>query len=182
MKKDIEKHLEENQLLMALVDERDLPPEFRQHLDHCQHCTGQLEILQEALETLGSKAAENVPAMTGNVSLEDEIPRISRARYQFGLPSYGVLAIVACALLVFLWPRPEYSEIDQFSSKVDFIEDEMLMQEIGELIEDPLPDDIIEITRDIPIGFDDDFLEFVIPDFIDDVQSYNHDRGDEKKC
>ena len=50
------------------------------------------------------------------------------------------------------------------------------------MIENPLPEDFIEITRDIPIGFDDDFLEFVIPDFIDDVQSYNLDRGDEKKC
>lgn len=182
MKKDIEKHLEENQLLMALVDERDLSSEFRQHLDHCRHCTGQLGSLQEVLGTLGRKAAENVPAMTGNISLEDENYGISKARYQFLLPSYGVLAIVACVLLVFLWPRPEYSEIDQFSSRVDFIEDEMLMQEIGELIEDPLPDDFIEITRDIPIGFDDDFLEFVVPGFIDDVQSYNHDRGDEQKC
>jgi len=181
MKKDIEKHLEENQLLMALVDETDLPPELRQHLNHCQHCTGQLGILQEALEILGSNAAQNVPAMTGNVSLVDEKSGISKARYQFGLPSYGALAIVACALLIFFWPRPEYSEIDQFSS-VDFIEDEMLMQEIGELIEDPLPEDFIEMTRDMTIGFDHDFLEFVVPDFIDDVQSYKHDRGDEKKC
>ena len=31
MKKNIDKHLEEEQLLMALVDKRDLPLEFRQH-------------------------------------------------------------------------------------------------------------------------------------------------------
>ena len=93
MNKDMEKHLEENQLLMALVDERDLPQESRMHLEHCQHCTGQQEILQEALEIMGNKAAENVPPMTGNVRLEADSTGISKARYQFGLPSFGVLAM-----------------------------------------------------------------------------------------
>jgi hypothetical protein len=82
-----------------------------------------------------------------------------------------------------LWPRPDHlSEINQFASQGDFVEDEILMQEINELIENPLPEDFSDITSDMIIGFDDDFLEFVVPDFTDDVQSYNSYKGGIKKC
>jgi hypothetical protein len=182
MKKDTEKHPEESQLLMALVDEKELPPDIQKHFNHCQDCAGQLQILQEALETLGSKTEENVPPMTRKVYLEEENIGFMGWRYQFGLPSYGALAIVACALLIFFWPRPEYSQNDQFSGSVDFVEDELIMQEIGNLIENPLPEDLKDMTSDMIIGFDNDFLEFIVPDFIDDVHSYNHDRGGEMKC
>lgn len=183
MKKRFEKHLDEDQLLKALVDEQGLPHEFRMHLDHCQLCKGQLGSLQETLETFGRKAEEHVPAATRKIHLEDKGYKTTGAWNLFRLPSYGAAAVITVALLIFLWPQPDHlSEVEQFVSQGDFVEDERLMQEISELIENSLPEDFSDITSDMTIGFDDDFLEFVVPDFIDDVQSYNSHKGGIKKC
>jgi len=183
MKTNSEKHLDEDQLLKALVDQQGLSQEFRMHLDHCRLCKGELENLRETLEIFGRKADEHVPAATRKVHLEDRGHKTTGAWKLFSLPSYGAAAVITVALLIFLWPRPDYlSETNQFASQGDFVEDEMLMQEIGELIENPLPKDFNDITSDMTIGFDDDFLEFVVPDFTDDVQSYNYYKGGIKKC
>jgi hypothetical protein len=64
---------------------------------------------------------------------------------------------------------------------VDLVEDEILMQEISELVEDAMPEGIYVITSDMQDGFDD-FLQFVIPDYIDDTQSYNLNNGGIRKC
>ena len=183
MKTSFEKHLDEDQLLKALVDEQGLSHAFRMHLDDCQLCKGELGSLQESLETFGRKAEEHVPAATRKVHLEEEGYKTTGAWNLFSLPSYGAAAVITVALLIFLWPRPDHlSEINQFASQGDFVEDEIFMQEINELIENPLPRDFSNITSDMTIGFDDDFLEFVVPDFIDDVQSYNFHKGGIKKC
>jgi hypothetical protein len=48
------------------------------------------------------------------------------------------------------------------------------MREISELVEDPLSDDMYEISGEDGIGFDDDedeFLQFILPDIENDLQS-----------
>jgi hypothetical protein len=56
----------------------------------------------------------------------------------------------------------------------NLLEDETLMREISELVEDPLSDDMYEISGEDGIGFDDDedeFLQFILPDIENDLQS-----------
>lgn len=182
MKTNFNKHLKEGQLLRAIAGQEDLSKDVYDHLKDCRYCKGQIENLQETLEVFGNKAQANVPASMRKVHLPVENSGLLGTSFNLIRPAYGSLAIVACALLIFFWPRPEYSQNDQFSGSEDFVEDELIMQEIGNLIENPLPEDLKDMTSDMIIGFDDDFLEFVVPDFIDDVHSYNHDRGGEMKC
>jgi hypothetical protein len=181
MKTNFKKHLEDEQLLQAIIDHEDLSTDVQGHLKDCQYCKGQIENLQETLEGFGNKAQANVPASMRNVYLPAEDSEFWRSRFHLWRPAYG-LAIIAIALLVFLWPRPEQIfEVEQFSFSVEPVEDEMLMQEISELVENAMPEEFYEITSDMQDGLDD-FLQFVIPDYIDDTQSYKFNDGGVGKC
>ena len=56
-------------------------------------------------------------------------------------------------------------------SQEALLEDEALMREISEIVEYPLSKDIYEITGENGTGYDEDFLDFVVPDMQDDFQS-----------
>ena len=183
MKKNFNKHLKEGQLLRVIAGQEDLSKDVYNHLKDCRYCKGQIENLQETLEVFGNKAHANVPASMRKVHLPVEDSGLWGTSFNLMRPAYGSLALIAIALLIFLWPRPEqiYEEVEQFSSQVDLLEDELLMQEISELIENAMPEEFYEITGDLQDEFDD-FLQFVIPDYIDDTQSHNFNNGGMKKC
>jgi hypothetical protein len=182
MKTNVNKHLDEDQLLRAITEQEDLSIGARDHLKDCRYCKGQIGDLQETLEMFGNKIQANVPASLRKVHLPAESPESEEKRFHSWSPAYGALALTAIALLIFLWPRPgQKYEVEQFSSQVDLVEDEILMQEISELVEDAMPEGIYVITSDMQDGFDD-FLQFVIPDYIDDTQSYNLNNGGIRKC
>ena len=56
------------------------------------------------------------------------------------------------------------------------------MQEIADLVEDPLSDEMYEITGEDNAGFEDGFIEFVVPDTQDDFQSELIIQGGIKRC
>jgi hypothetical protein len=176
------KHLAEDQLLQAIIDLGDLSKDGQDHLKDCPYCTGQLENLQETLEGFGNKARANVPVSMRSIQLPAVNTASWHSRLHFWHPAYGALAVTAIALLVFLWPRPSLiPEFEQFALPLDTVEDEMLMQEISELVENAMPEDFFEMTGDVPEEFDD-FLQFVIPEYIDDTQSYKFNTGGIIKC
>ena len=55
-------------------------------------------------------------------------------------------------------------------SPENLLEDEYLMQEISEMVEYPLSTELYEITGDAA-DFDDDYMQFIVPDFQEDSQS-----------
>ena len=182
MKTNFNKHLEEGQLLRAIAGQEDLSKDVYDHLKDCRYCKGQIANLQETFEILGNQAQANVPASMKKVHLPVEGSGLWGTSFNLWRPAYGSLAFIAIALLVFLWPRPEYvAEVKQFSSQLDLVEDELLMQEISDLVENAMPEEFYEITGDLQDEFDD-FLQFVIPDYIDDPQSYNINNGGIRKC
>jgi len=61
------------------------------------------------------------------------------------------------------------------------LEDEYLMDEISEMVENPLSDELYEITGENG-GFNEDFLQFVVPDIQEDFQSNTIIQGGMKKC
>jgi hypothetical protein len=182
MKKNVNRHLDEDMLLRAIAGQEDLPAAARDHLKDCPYCNGQIDDLLGTLEAFGNKARAHVPASFRKVHLPAENSGLRGTKFHLWRPAYGALALIAIVLLVFLWHRPEHiSDGEQIASNVYLVEDEMLMQEISELVENAMPEEFYEITGDLQDEFDD-FLQFVIPDYIDDTQSYNLKNGGIRKC
>ncbi len=61
------------------------------------------------------------------------------------------------------------------------LEDEYLMEEIFEMVENPFSDVLYEIIGDNG-GFDEEFLQFVVPDVQEDFQSKLFIQGGIKQC
>jgi hypothetical protein len=61
------------------------------------------------------------------------------------------------------------------------LEDEYLMDEIFEMVENPLSAELYNITGDNG-GFDEEFLQYVVPDIEEDFQSKHFTQGGIKQC
>ncbi len=72
-------------------------------------------------------------------------------------------------------------QLTALQSYETLLEDEYLMEEIFEMVENPLSDELYRLTGDNG-GFDDDFLQFVVPDIQEDFQSKHFIQGGIKQC
>ena len=90
------------------------------------------------------------------------------------------------ALVVFFYVMGMESRVPPdtagLSVQENQLEDEALMRDISKLVENPLPEDIYIITGEDTSGYDEDFLEFVVPDSQDDFQSELTEQGGTKRC
>jgi len=175
MKSPVQFHLDEEQINRAVIDETDLAEQYRLHLAECEICRKQVEQVNEELYLFGEHARSSVPPMKKTVSLPAEVP--SPAGHGSGwLPSFAV-AVMTCLILFVYFLGVENKPLqmaDVQSPEVQplemTIEDEALMDQIFQMVEYPLPDDVYEIIGDNGGDFDE-FLEFVVPDEPDDLQS-----------
>ena len=165
-------HLQQEHILWAVIDESELAGEYRQHLRQCPVCKTKVEQLRSGLEDLGEIARQAVPSYTRPVRLPSE--RVARISQNAGwLPFFGAAAMAG--LLVFFYFMGTKtmipSEFATLQSQESLLEDESLMRQISEMVENPLSEDMYEISGENGIWFDDDFLQFVVPDIQDDFQS-----------
>ena len=79
---------------------------------------------------------------------------------------------MACLVLFFYFLGMESMSprLTPYQSTNALVEDEYLMEEISEMVENPLPETLYEITGDNEV-FDDDFFQFMVPDIQEDLQS-----------
>ena len=182
MKSQNQAHLREEQIIWAVIDEKELAGEDRQHLLECQLCNNKVASFREELQGLGEKAMVSVPPLTKNIILPsgESTPESYRSRW---LPSFGAAAM-AGLVLFFYFLGMESTMSPRFialQSPDIPMEDEYLMEEISEMVENPLSDALYLITGDNG-GFDEDFLEFVVPDIQEDYQSSYFIEGGIKQC
>jgi len=172
MKQANNSHLLEEQIFRAVIDEKDLSTEDHLHLLQCPDCTNRVRHLQEGLHVLGEKARQAVPPFSRPVRLPDKRP--VRVSHSAGwLPFFGAAAMAG--LVVFFYfmgmetmsPGPAIT----LQNQARLLEDESLMEEISEMVDNPLSDELYEISGDNGTGLDEDFLQFVVPSIQDDFQS-----------
>ena len=172
MKVQDQAHLQEAQVLLAVIDEKDLAGSDQQHLRECPVCKREVERFRDELQEFGQKARQAVPALSRPVRLPSTKP--GRVNFNSGwLPFFGAAAMAG--LLVFFYFMSMKTMIPYEPAVVqnqgNMLEDETLMREISDMVEYPLSEDMYEISGDNGSGFDDDFLQFVVPDIQDDFQS-----------
>jgi len=165
-------HLQDEQILWALIDETELGEDVQQHLIECQHCKGRVARFSYNLQEFGDKARQAVPPYSGSVKLPAAMS--SKTLFTAGwLPFFGAAAMAV--LIVFFYfmglNTVNYLQLSPLQGQESLLEDEVLMREISELVESPLSGGIYEIIGENGSGYDEDFLDFVVPEIQDDFQS-----------
>ncbi len=181
MKPQNQAHLNEEQITWAVIDEKELTGEDRQHLLECQLCNRKVEQFKSELQELGENARLSVPPLTKNIMLpsEEVTPASSKSSW---LPTFGAAAMAGLVLFFYFLGMESMSpRLPALQSPEIVLEDEYLMEEIFEMVENPFSDVLYEIIGDNG-GFDEEFLQFVVPDVQEDFQSKLFIQGGIKQC
>jgi len=169
-----EEHLNEDQIIVAIVDEGDLTEGLKRHLRSCPLCREQKRLLVSQLEAMGAMAKDLAPRPK-TIPLSDPRhwgpghwnPRAwRRAFFRWPVFASGLACFVIIAglwgLMLFqgtpvktpVMSAPGPTTGQNLAGLV-FIED--LLEESA------LPDYYLDITVSSPVNFGDEFLEFVFP-------------------
>jgi len=181
MKSQLQAHLKDEKITWAVIDENELAGQDRQHLFECRLCRRKVEQFKKELQGFGVNAMSTVPPLTKRITLPgEELNPVNNKSSWF--QSFGTVAMAGLVLFIYFLvmesPTPRYTPLQ---SPGISMEDELLMDEIFEMVENPLSDELYEITGDNG-GFDEEFLEFVVPDIQEDFQSKYIIQGGMKKC
>jgi len=169
MKSDNKIHLDEELITRAIIDEQDLGETERQHLMTCGICNKKVMQIKDELQVLGENALLAVEPSKKNIVLPREKP--AAANKSSWLPTFGVAAMAGLVLFFYFLGMESMSpRLTTYQSADALVEDEYLMQEISEMVENPLPETLYEITGDAEV-IDDDFFQFMVPDIQEDLQS-----------
>ena len=177
MTNEQEGHLNEEQLLLAVVDETDLPASLRDHLKTCPVCSAEKGRFQQNLGRLGHMAERSAPSPSRKVNLpvhesaQRPLPWYWNWRNTFAAGmATGVLALVIVygSMLVKTTQEAELASLTQ-----EMWEDDQLMTEISELAENALPAFYLDISGEPDPDFDEEFIDFVIPSAEGDLVSRN---------
>lgn len=167
-------HLEEDQLLIAVVDETDLPQSQRNHLLICRQCREGKEKIEEDLARLGHMAERFSPSPKRKVSLPAEKPQRS---FWWSWQTRTALGAAVVAIFIAIVGIPTLFENTQ-----EMLEDEEFMTEISMLAENALPQEYLDITGETGEEMYEEFMEFMTPMIEDESWSSESGRKGGKQC
>ncbi len=140
------KHLDDNQIIAALIDENGLNGLLRRHLSECPTCRGQKEQLQAGLAQFGKISRDSIPLTYRRPELIDNRARGISRNWKFA----PALAFIAAAVLLAFFLTPIAVDKDKiFTRKVvyqEMLRDQKFMAEVKTLEENPLPGFYVDIS------------------------------------
>ena len=159
-------HLGKDQLIVAVVDEKDLPLSLQEHLAACPQCRADKIRIESKLTQLGRLAKQYAPLPEQKISLPESKPRRSLFRLEGWQIAAGTALAAAAVIFTVLWLGSPGIKPD-IAMKVtadEALEAETLMNDINVLTENALPAVYLDITGESYIGLDEEFMQFVVPD------------------
>ena len=164
-------HLNEEQLIQAIVDAADLTDSVRNHLADCSRCLAERNSFEQELLNFGQIAEQNVPQPQRRIILP-----VSKAKYPFrnffNLRHLVAAAATVAAVFLVVWgtntvrnlsgPGPE-------TLAAEIMEAEKLMTEVNTLVDNALPSFYLEISGEKFPNYDEEFYQFLIPTIEDDM-------------
>ena len=165
MKIDNEYHLDENQLIQAVVDSNDLPAPVQAHLAACRQCLAGTQSFEQELASLGSMAERYAPKPQRPIRLP-----VHESKSKFGTflnwrNAVGAVATAAAVIIVF-WGTTVVRNLSDYGtdgSTTELMEAKRLMTEVNMLIDNALPPLYLEISGEHHPDYDMEFFEFIIP-------------------
>lgn len=167
MKPEKEIHLEENQIIQAIVDITDLPSFLQEHLLSCAECHRKKSAFEQEIEELGQTAAAYVPITKHRISLvlENKAHQgrwFARWRIPLGLATTVLfsLFLIWGSNLTKLFPAKQENQFFMERQKT-----EALIMEVNVLAENALPQVYMELSTEIEkeSDFENLFIEYIIP-------------------
>ena len=162
---DNQQHLDEQQLIQAVVDENDLPRSVQTHLVTCHQCRSGKESFEQELARLGQKAELYAPQPQKRIVLPVHEARSTRWTFLNWRHAIGAAATVAAVLFVF-WGTTTLRNLTEFGTAgapSELIEAKQLMTEVNLLVENALPPLYLEISGEYKSDYDKEFYQFLIP-------------------
>jgi hypothetical protein len=158
-------HLDEDQIIQALVDEAELAPALREHLSLCPQCRGSKERFEQELSKLSRMAKHFSPSPIRRVSLGGEKPRRPIWWSRKWRPVFGIA--VAAVFVMFLVGVPALFRTIPVST-VDIKaketwEAEQFMAEASMLEENALSPIYQDICGESVSSLDEEFMGFLVP-------------------
>lgn len=153
-------HLNEDDILQAVIAEADLSELQQQHLSECSRCRTNKERLENELANLGRLAERYSPEPLRRVTLEDNKIRSSFLFRGFaaGLAAAAVIIVVWA---IFLIRGQQPGNVGNLAQNM--VEAEKLMTEVNVLVQNALPPVYLDIVGETDFNMDEDFIDFLIP-------------------
>lgn len=165
MKVDSERHLDEAQIIQAVVDAADLPVAVRDHLAECPHCLENKESFARELANLGQLAEHYAPKPQRRIILP-----VAETKHKFwsSISWRSVAAVTAtvAAVLLIVWGTNmvrNFSKPGTQNQAAEMLEAEQLMTKVNTLVDNALPSFYLEINGEKSPGNDEEFYQFLIP-------------------
>lgn len=158
-----DRHLDEDLIVRAIVDEESLSPEAREHLAGCGRCAEEKTRTEATLLNLGRTAKRIAPA--SRLKASDIVEKVTRRRSSWGWLGTHKVGIAAAAMLVVIsgFALDALQENRLSAVNREIVEDARFMNEIDRLEDETLPTVFLEITDGPDADIDEDAPEHLVP-------------------
>jgi hypothetical protein len=157
--KEKDVHLNEDQILLSLVDEKDLSGKRHSHLLDCAVCQKKRMSLMSDLERLGEMARDFAPLPEKKLVRPLREPR----HFSFRLPAFAA-GLASVVLIASLWSLTFFTDSSKQMTAQLSMETEISLDLVDDILgESILPQYYLDISAASYSYFDDEFLEFLVP-------------------
>jgi hypothetical protein len=159
-----ELHLSAEQILIAVVDERDLSETNRFHLAHCDQCAQAQAETDNLLVKFSHLADHYTPSPMGAVRIDVGRRGLFPSFLRYAKVAFGLAA--TALLMVIVWSSMTGLEPARFSvenGEIGPIDDAAFMADVARLVDDPLPVGYRDLIGSSIVDSDEDFMDFIVP-------------------
>lgn len=153
-------HLNEEEILIAVVEEGDLTAQARDHISRCALCGDRKQRIEQSLARMGRLVDRFAPVPREKVVLAGpEVGSPRRFRWLSGrgwIPAAGVMAVSVVLMAFSMLFSTRQNEV---RLRKEMLEDERLITEVGRLEENVLPAFYYEISEAVDQDSDDEVME-----------------------
>lgn len=177
MKSGNMQHLDEEQLVQAVVDTTDLPESVQAHLAECGQCLAGKNSFELELIQLSQKAEQLAPKPQRRIIVPVQKPKNPFWNLLEWRNLVAAAATVA-AVFILVWGTNivrNLSEPGAENLAAEMVEAERLMTEVNTLVDNALPPFYLVISGENNSAYDDEFYQFLIPAIED--KTLTSDRG-----
>lgn len=167
----INRHLTQDEILVALVDETDLGPDLQTHLSTCRQCSGEKTKLEQQLHQLSHMAEQMAPVPARHIRLPETKDRSYVQGRWWWKPALG-MATAMVLVIILVWPQAKiYIQTHMGKNEMprETQQDNQLIAQVDDLVKDPLPMKYQNILEADEPEFDPDFMQDIVPSVKDNV-------------
>ena len=184
MKLDNMQHLDDEQLIQAVVDAADLPDSLQTHLTECSQCLAGKNSFELEMTKLSQKAAQFAPKPQRRIILPAQ-----KTKNPFSnlLDWRNLIAAAATVTAVFIlvWGTNMVRNRSEYGTQnltAEMMEAERLMTEVNTLVDNALPAFYLEISGEKNADYDEEFYQFLIPTVEDKALTSNRGKKGTSLC